>query len=195
MKKTKSKEKRLKNEKTSKKNKKELKKLILPAILFLMFLGASIGYYLVFSTPSYTNDYEKIALKYVNYLMEKSNEKRPVLGARDYKQEDFYHVVFVFFSKNQGVPVYVTNDKNFVGHILVSKGSKNDLEAIKLAFTSLGFPIQGNLSNDLILVRNSTYKVYKFNTSNIFYKQLSNFYILTSNKHILLFALNSSKLE
>jgi len=163
----------------------EFKKFILPFTIFILFVSASIGYYMYFNTPTYQNDYEKIAYNYIKSISEKNKMPNP-LAAKDYTIEDFYHIVYVAISRNQAIPVYVTNDLKFVSHLRAYKSSNDSIEAIQLALTSLNLNLPlDNLSNSLVKLKtNTSYEVYQIKENNVYFP----YYFLVGKKSILLFA-------
>ncbi|MEO2154864.1 MAG: hypothetical protein ABGW69_03580 [Nanoarchaeota archaeon] len=177
------------NKKTSN-NKNSRNKFLLPFIIFILFLSASIAYYMVFNVQTYQDDYQKIAVEYVNWLAKKQKESVSILGAQTYLQNDFYKEVYVFISRTQVIPIYVTLDKKFVSNIVSTKDSNNDTEAINLALLKLNIPFYFNLTKELSYYgvnKNPYYKIYALKNYG--------FYFLVGNKSIMLFAKSVKDIE
>jgi hypothetical protein len=159
---------------------KKKKKIFLPLLVFILFVGSSLAYFSIFNTSSYEDENSKLV---IDYLEEKYNLK-PIYATTS-SENDICYLVAVYFSPNKGIVLCLTKDKKFLSPYYYTRHSKDIYEDLEVINFNFNLPV--NFKRDIELVnKTSLYDVYKIKSpvGNL----TLNKYILISNKTIVMFA-------
>ncbi len=174
--------KRKRNQKEINNDLKNWKKLVLPLLVFLLFIGSSIAIFLSYK-PS--NVYKDPNIETVEEILKKGNTNFKEVVP--YGKGEFFYVYQVFLDKNKIIPFYLTFDKRFFSVIALNRlDNKTGNESLKelLALYSNYFPVVPKKFKEI--EKNKNYSVYVVDPNEPYYSQWQNIYFLVGNKTILL---------